>query len=251
MRKTTWVLGWLTVSSILLSSGLAQSSKERERPLLLGGPVPAHDPEIKLDPRLPEGALRGPGSRPEALDPPACSFRYPLCVRLTHGVSPERGLVALGALERAYRRLVLTLGLPAPSSSSNLDLYLTEEGPLIQSDLDTLSSRLFDSGASFCTSSAQSPELLERAATQCLGEAIGRYFDAGTTPHVLRAFATRLWWATGRPTSLDVEAIDDVQLHPEAPIVTRDRDATSEGAALWFEQLERRRGPGDPHRQVR
>lgn len=249
MRKTTRVLGWLTVSSILLSSGLARSRNERERPLLLGGPLPPPSAEIQLDPRLPKGALRGPGSRPEARQPPACSFRYPLCVWATHEVPSARALLALGALERAYRRLVLALGLPTPISSAphaSLDLYLTQEGPAFLSELDTLTPGPYDSGTSFCVSSAESPALLERAATQCVGEAIGRHLDAGATPHVLRAFATSLWWVSGQPTSLDVEAVDDVELHPERPIVTRDRNQASEGAALWFAELERRRGTGDP-----
>lgn len=244
----TRVLGWLTVSSILLSSGLAESRNERGRPILLGGPLPQGKAEIKLDPRLPPGALRYPGIRPESNEPPACSFRYPVCVRRTKEVPAPRALSTLASLERAYRRLVVVLGLPAPHAGvgTPLDLYLTDQGPTLVSELDALGTGPHDSGSSFCVSSAQSQRLLERSATQCVGEAIARHLDAGATPHVRRAFATSLWWATDRPTALDVQAIDDVQQRPEQAIVTRDRTPYSDGAALWFEQLEQTRGLSDP-----
>ena len=251
MRTLTRVLGWLTVGSLLLSSGLGWSQKERGRPLLLGGPLSSSAAQIPLDPRLPRGALRHFSSHPPSDELPACSFRYPVCVTRTHDVPTSRTLLALASLERAYRRLVVVLGLPAPTPVSNftsptLELRLSEDGPPMLSTLEALSVGLHDSGASSCESSATSAELLERAATQCVGEAIGRRLDAGTTPHLLRAYATSLWWVTGQPTALDVEAVDHVQQRPQEPLVDRDLGLSSEGAALWFEQLEARRGLTHP-----
>src|SRR5690606_31605535 len=83
-------------------------------------------------------------------------------------------------------------------------------------------------------------------ATLCVGEAIALALDASEPPHVRRAFATAAWWTIGTPTSLDLEAIDDVQSRPHAAIVTRDRSPASEGAALFFEYLEAARSAGEP-----
>src|SRR5690606_23582449 len=104
----------------------------------------------------------------------------------------------------------------------------------------------WDRGSAFCQSGAHGAAALARAATQCLGEAIGRGLDAGTTPHALRAFATHLWWNTGAPTALDVEAIDNLQVRPQAAPMRRERDELSEGAATFFELLEQTRGRGQP-----
>jgi hypothetical protein len=47
---TNRVLGWLTVSSVLLSSGLAESGSERDRELHLGGPEHSGTAEKQLEP---------------------------------------------------------------------------------------------------------------------------------------------------------------------------------------------------------
>src|SRR5690606_25506042 len=135
----------------------------------------------------------------------ACSFKRPVCVHGAPGVATDLTLAALQAMERAYERVVLALGASPPPGDSGrggsdaLDLYLTHDDSELVVELDSQRFLGFDHGTSFCrfgTSSNLSPTTLERAASLCLGEAIGRGLDAGATPHVLRAFATHLWWAT-------------------------------------------------------
>jgi hypothetical protein len=50
----------------------------------------------------------------------------------------------------------------------------------------------------------------------------------------------------GAPTSLDVEAVDFVQRHPELPIAARELSKTSEGSAIFFEYLEQALGVAGP-----
>ncbi|HEY6727397.1 MAG TPA: hypothetical protein VI197_25355 [Polyangiaceae bacterium] len=253
MPTTNTILGWLTATVVVLSSGLAASRQDQDRPLLLGGALPSKKREIRLDPRLPTGVWREFSLRPELVSPlRACSFTRPVCVQGTPGVEEPQVARALAAMELAYERVVIALGMPAPlpdgtrGGSDALDLYLVQEGPLIDVGLDAQSFGLFDQGSSFCRSSAAGALELERAATQCVGEAIVRRLDAGATPHGARAFATHLWWVTGRPTALDVEALDNFQASPERAPYRRDLNALSEGAAAWFELLEATRGRGSP-----
>lgn len=244
------ILGWLTATVLVLSSGLAASRQDEDRPLLLGGALPTKKREIRLDPRLPTGAMREFSARPAPVgELRACSFTRPVCV---HGPPADEAKVAraLAAMELAHERVVIALGMPSPASdgmrggSEALDLYLMEQGPLLDVGLDAQAFGAFDSGSAFCRTAATTTTALERVATQCLGEAIARGLDAGTTPHGARAFATHLWWVTGKPTALDAEALDNFQASPDRAPYRRDLNSTSEGAAAWFELLEATRGRG-------
>ncbi|HEV8245676.1 MAG TPA: hypothetical protein VGP93_07905, partial [Polyangiaceae bacterium] len=130
-----------------------------------------------------------------------------------------------------------------------LDAYLTRSeraAELVRVGYDQPKLGGFDRASAFCELAAQGEgPLLERSATLCLGEAIALGLDPAETPHVRRAFATALWWFVGEPTVLDLEAVDDVQSHPERAIARRERDRASEGAALLFEYLESTRGVSD------
>ncbi len=149
---------------------------------------------------------------------------------------------ALAALERAYERLVFALGLPSPLSdvglggSDALDAYLGADALVVESDPPGLGP--FTEASGWCALPNTDGALLARAATQCVGEAIALRLDASEPPHLRRAFATWLWWLSGEPTSLDVEAIDFVQAHPERPIASRELSGESEGDAIFFEYLE-------------
>lgn len=251
MPTTNTILGWLTATGLVLSSGLAASQQDRDRPLLLGGSLPTKKREIRLDPRLPTGALREFSARPEPVSQlRACSFTRPVCVHGAPGGDEAHAARALSALETAYERVVIALGMPAPppdgtrGGSEALDLYLTERGELIEVGLDAQGFGLFDQASAFCRSAATTTLELERAATQCVGEAVLRGLDAGATPHGARAFATHLWWVTGKPTALDVEALDNFQVSPDRAPFRRDLSSLSEGAAAWFELLEATRGRG-------
>lgn len=218
---------------------------------MLGGSLPAKKREIRLDPRLPTGALRSFSARPEPVSQlRICSFTRPVCVHGAPGLDEPRLLRALAAMELGYERLVIALGMSEPltdgvrGGSDALDLYLVPHGPLIEVELDAQGFAAFDQGSAFCRSAATTSSELERAATQCVGEAILRRLDAGATPHAARAFSTHLWWVTGRPTALDVEALDNFQASPERAPLRRDLNALSEGAAAWFELLEATRGRG-------
>jgi hypothetical protein len=254
MRKRHWPC-WLGLLGLLGSSlvtALAFAQTRREPPILFGGGRPRPKPVVTIDPRLPTGTRLGEGARrPPASSGRTCSFRRPVCVQPAAGVAGETTLKALSALEGAYERLVLVLALPPPlpdfeaGGSDALDLYLGDrEAPLLVSS-DAMLPGPFDQASAFCTAGTSDAALLERAATQCVGEAIARRLDAGEAPHLQRAFATALFWLTSSPTSLDVQAIDDVQAEPERAIAAGRRSRLSEGAAMFFHYLEEARSESD------
>jgi hypothetical protein len=226
-----------------------------EPPLLFGGPLSKtgrKDPP--LDPLLPTGVrVASPAERPRLTEAPACSPRRPVCVHRSPGVAGEIALSGLRAIEQAYERLVLALGLPAPlpdygrGTTDALDLYLERSPP---AELTVGYEEVpgdYDRASAFCIVAARSGSLLERAATQCVAEAIALRLDASETPDLRRAYASHLWLSTGEPTSLDLEAIDELQSQPQRATAARDLSPTSAAAALTFEYLERKRsavGPG-------
>ena len=231
-----------------LGSLSALAGTVRSDPPLLFGAGP-HVPRapISIDPALPTGpdvaaALERPHSASAA-----CSERVPVCVQRGSNVTGADALRALGALEAAYQRVVLALALPTPladdghGGSDALDWYLDADRSELSSERDALGSGGFDRAAAFCVSAASSDDwLLQRDATLCVGEAIAKRLAVGESSALQRAFATELWWITGRITALDVQAVDDAQAHPERAVAGRS-SASSAGAALLLDFLERAR----------
>jgi hypothetical protein len=208
-------------------------------------------PARGLDPRIPRGAERRQTPRPaEAAPAPACSTRYPLCVHGSGKTEPLLILEWLGALESAYERLVLCLGLPPPvddggrGGGPELDLYLARGGtPLaVHAEAPALGMSR-DAAAAFCLA-GEGELAVARSATLCLGEAVALGLDASETPFARRALATELWLHTGLPTSADTEAVDDVQAAPERAIAARDASRLAEGGALLFDYLDAAKGKG-------
>jgi hypothetical protein len=217
--------------------GASGSSKER--------PPPA------LDPHIPKGALRVRVARPAAdFEPPACSVKYPLCVHRGAKVGESIAAAWLGALESAYERVVLCLGAPGPlddvtlGGSPALDTYLAHDDRALSVDPDpAVLGAAHDTASAFCV--VGDGELaIDRAATMCIAEAVALRLDASETPFTRRAFATEVWLHSGRPTSADARAIDDVQAEPDRAIAARDRSRFSEGGVLLFEYLNTTRGRG-------
>jgi hypothetical protein len=196
-----------------------------------------------IDPHLPTGVrMAQEHERPHSTGA-ACSARRPVCIHPAPGVSAAQAWGALQALELAYERVVGALSLPEPladdghGGSDALDWYLTADASELAVESDALRLGPLDRGAAFCLGGSDEDALLrERAATLCLGEAIARRFDPGETPAVQRAFATELWWLSGRISALDVQLVDDAQAHPELAVAAR--GATSGAAALFFDLLE-------------
>jgi hypothetical protein len=205
---------------------------------------------VAIDPRLPTGARIEIPSRPSGKTP-ICSRLRPLCVHAEEAQASQAAL-ALAALELAYDRLVLTLGLPPPHAdgalggSDALDAYLSPPSTELEVDAARLEPGPFSEASAFCRIPTSDPFLLERNATLCVAEAIAFGLDSSETPHLRRGFATWLWWAVGLPGAVDAEAIDEVQAHPERPIAERERSRSSEGSALFFEYLETLRSAGAP-----
>jgi hypothetical protein len=236
---------------LLMSASAPGAMPRREPPLLLGGARERIAPQIPLDPALPTGAKVGGTPRPSDVRQRMCSWRRPVCVhtsRATFGT----GEAALSALEWAYDTAVFALGLPEPLADDGaggtdaLDAYLVGPDGELAVEAERLLLTPFTSAPAYCVLPVSDEALLRRAATQCVGEAVALALDASEPPHLRRAFATSLWWAVGSPTSLDVQALDDVQSHPELAIATRELGPTSEGAALFFTYLERARSAGSP-----
>ncbi|HVW26266.1 MAG TPA: hypothetical protein VHC69_12920 [Polyangiaceae bacterium] len=220
-----------------LLMGVSGSKKER--------PPPA------LDPHIPKGALRRALARPTTgFDLPACSFKYPLCVHRGTTVDEAAALSWLAALESAYERVVFCLGAPGPlddagrGGTSGLDVYLQhgDGASSVEADPAVLGAG-HDEASAFCVA-WDSESTIDRAATRCVAEAAALRLDASETPFARRALATEVWLHSGRPTSADARAVDDVQAEPERAIAARDLSRFSEGGALLFDYLDATRGRG-------
>jgi hypothetical protein len=228
-----------------------------EPPLLLGGAPAAVPHVIETDPRLPTGAAITLRERPRPGER-HCSVTLPVCVHAARGVAPERAFAGLTALELAFRRLVHGLELPPPlgdegrGGSDALDLYLvppdrtTPGFERVHAHADPARLGGFDRASGYCSALADEPIHLERAATLCVGEAIALGLDPGETPDLRRAFATELWWMVGHPTSLDYEAVAEVQSRPWLATASRELSPESEGRAILLEYLAERLGAGNP-----
>jgi hypothetical protein len=253
------VLGVVALAlAVPLASPAGAVRKKRFEPApLFGIEEPPPERPIETDPRLPVGSSIEVRGRPAA-GARACSFRAPVCVHPTAGVSETSVLAALDALEVAWERLIGALGLPAPlpdagrGGSDALDVYLVPSertAPAFERVRVHAEARRFggfDAAPGFCVLAEVAGVLAERAATLCLGEAVALRLDPGETPHTRRAFATELWWITGAPTSLDFEAVDAVQRVPWRAVLDRDLGDRSEGSAMFFDFLEWSLGVGSP-----
>ena len=231
----------------LLSPRALAGTARRDPPLLFGaGPHQVRAPVV-IDPALPTGnRLAAQLERPHSAGA-ACSARVPVCVQRGSAIPGADALSALSALELAYERVVQALGLPAPlgddghGGSDALDWYLDGEHHELVTERDALGLGGFDRAAGFCVSAGGTDAaLLERDATLCVGEVIAKRLAPGEPAAIQRAFATELWWITGRVTSLDVQAIDDTQRHPERALAARGSEPSA-AASLLFDFLERAR----------
>jgi hypothetical protein len=218
---------------------------KRDPPLLFGGPVTKPVAKPPLDPRLPTGAAL-PATLPRPhVTASRCSFARPVCAHATSSGAEAFLPAALAALERAYERGVLALGVPAPlgdrerGGSDALDFYVSAEPRELLVQQDALQPGRMDQAPVFCEGSA-SGVLLERQAALCVGEAVASRLDAGEWPEARRAFALELWWITGEKTSLDVQAVDDAQGRPEAAL------SEAGSFALLLEMLESTRSAASP-----
>src|SRR5690242_17637468 len=128
---------WSVFAVALLASSLTANASakapKRDPPLLFGGPVTKPVVKAPLDPRLPTGAAL-PATEPRPnVTASRCSFERPVCVHATENAAAPSLPAALSALERAYERSVLALGIPAPlgdgggGSNDSLDFYLSAE----------------------------------------------------------------------------------------------------------------------------
>lgn len=249
-ERCVLVLGPLVsfvVALTLLARPAFAGTARRDPPLLFGAGPHVVRPPVEIDPLLPTGApFAAQRERPRSLGA-ACSARYPLCVQRGAGVSAEQTNRALPAFELGYERVVEALRVPAPladdahGGSDALDWYLESGSAELTAERDAVGLGGLDRAAAFCVSRPSDDDLLaQRDATLCLGEAIAKRLDPGETPGVARAFATELWWLTGRVSALDVQLVDDAQAHPELALAGRSAPANG-AAVLLLDFLEQAR----------
>lgn len=252
------VLRVLTSACLLLAllAGRAQAAPQRDPPLLFGGPVKKSKVEVQVDPRLPRGSLvPATRARPDSAQA-LCSFSRPVCVHALPDVADAQAQlpVALAAFERAYERTVLALRLPAPladrgaGGSDALDWYVGATGAPLSVEQEALTPGQMDAAPVFCRGTLAGEALLERQASLCVGEALASSLDAGEGPDARRALALELWWITGAKTSLDVQAVDDAQAHPERALATDGEVGLAAAGrfALLLEMLETTRSAASP-----
>jgi hypothetical protein len=243
------------VWALLAATSLPAFAKppKRDPPLLFGGPVTKKVAKPPLDPRLPTGAELPPERTRPSATAALCSFSRPVCVHATSAAAEGQLPEALAALERAYERSVLGLGLPSPlgdrdrGGSDALDWYLTAAPSELSASQEALLPGRMDAAPVFCEGAAPSGALLERQAALCVGEALASSFDAGEAPDTRRAFALELWWITGVKTSLDVQVVDDAQREPEGALGFDAQRGSAVGRfALLLELLETSRSAASP-----
>lgn len=246
----------LVASALLTSLTWPASAKppKRDPPLLFGGPVTKLKAKLPLDPRLPTGEpLPATQPRPRALAS-LCSFARPVCVHATSAGQQASLPEALDAFERAYERVVLALGLPAPLGDAGaggtdaLDWYLGAGPGELSAVSEALLPGRMDAAPVFCQSGSVGGALLQRQASLCVGEALANTLDAGESAGARHALALELWWITGHKTSLDVQTVDDAQRNPAGPLaVDGEPSVGSVGRfALLLETLETTRSAAPP-----
>ncbi|HEY4105174.1 MAG TPA: hypothetical protein VGM44_14850 [Polyangiaceae bacterium] len=230
-------------AALAFGSPAYAGTARRDPPLLFGAGPHVVRPPVAIDPELPTGApIAASLERPRSLDA-ACSPRLPVCVQRGLGVSGDRALAALQALEAAYERIVYALALPAPladdghGGSDALDWYLDDNRTELSVEPDAVRFATLDSAAAFCLGGSADSWLVQRDATLCVAEAVAKRLDPAEVPALERAFATELWWLSGRITSLDAQAIDDAQAEPERAIAGRSAKASA-AAPLFLDFLE-------------
>lgn len=218
---------------------------KRDPPLLFGGPVMKVVKKPALDPRLPTGAALPAQRERPATNAARCSFMRPVCVHATSAAAVPLLSNALSALERAFERNVLALGVPTPladgdrGGSDALDFYVSAEPRELTASQEALAPGRMDQSSVFCEGGATGV-LLDRQAALCVGEAVASRLDAGEVPEARHAFALELWWLTGEKTSLDVQAVDDAQRHPESAL------SSTGNFSLFLEMLESSRSAASP-----
>jgi hypothetical protein len=175
-----------------------------------------------------------------------------VCVHRDIKTTEKQTLGWLSALEMAYERLVYALRLPSPlddgafGGGPEFDLYLTAGTGRARAHIDAPDPTAhFDTSSAFCTVGGGAIDR-DRAATLCVGEAIGARLDAAETPFARRALATELWFTLGTPTGSDALVIDDAQAAPERAVAGREASAAAEGGGLLLDYLDSSRGRGDP-----
>lgn len=250
MRSST-----LFVFALVAASACPTFAKppKRDPPLLFGGPVTKKVVKPPLDPRLPTGTELPPERARPSTTAGLCSFTRPVCVHATASDAEAQLPEALAALERAYEREVLGLGLPAPlgdrgaGGSDALDWYLSSTPRDLDAAQGALLPGRMDATSVACEGGAPSGVLLERQAALCVGEAVASRLDAGEGPDARRAFALELWWITGTKTSLDVQIVDDAQRQPEGALSFDAQHGSALGRfALLLEMLETTRSVASP-----
>ncbi len=239
----------LTLATFVTRSAHAGTAR-RDPPLLFGAGPHVVRPPVAIDPELPTGAPFGARSERPRAGETACSANRPVCVHRGNGVSGAQALDALQALELAYERVVLAQRLPAPladdghGGSDALDWYLDDTGSELTVEPDAIRFDQLDAAGAFCRGGS-----LDfggaRDATLCVAESVAKRLDPAATPALSRAFALEQWWLTGRITSLDVEAVDDAQAHPERALASRTAPPSA-STSILLDFLELARSSQDP-----
>lgn len=206
-----------------------------------------------VDPGLPRGARIIAAPRPDAAVT-RCSMRHPVCAHWVTAADTEQLQVAatLRALEHAYERAVVVLGLPAPLSDGalgggpELDLYALKAGSAPYPDSARLDPALLatDSASAFCTYSGR--VVSEQVALRCVAGAIAARLDAAESPATRDAYAGAIAALLAPRTSVDHDALGAWQANPQLATVGREVNSTSRATATWFEFLDSKYGTGEP-----
>jgi hypothetical protein len=214
---------------------------------------------------LPTGpAYASPWLRPrdDPGRPPACSFRYPVCVHADPGVAASVILGALADFEHASSAVIDTLGLPRPMSDGALgrgpafDVYLVAPtspslgGASLRIARDDPDPGSFDRASAFALLRSDAPAgcVRRNLAARALAGAVGWAIDAAETPTVRESNAAYVAELVVPCGAVTAELVDDFQAHPERGFLTPS-EAGGDAAAMalpWY--LDQALGIGGPAR---
>ena len=187
------------------------------------------------------------GVRPAVLPGSLRSLRAPVAVHLAPGVPAALGVAALATAERACDGLEFILRLPLPLSDgthgggSDVDVYITPDGPTVDTVVDALDDTSpWDSASAFVRVRAVAdPVAFARAVTEGIAQAAVRGANADPPATVVRALGASIaGMITGLPE--DPAAVRAFQREPWRAMFSDQGVEAGRGAGIVVDHILRR-----------
>jgi hypothetical protein len=186
------------------------------------------------------------------------SVRVPVVVHVGAGVDANLATRALAYSEHALNELEFHHGFDAPlpdgdhGGSPSLDVYLTADGPSLETVVDTLdATHIWDRASAFVRVRANHPSTLQRSITEGIGRAIVLGAKADHPPLYVIAMGNMLARLVTHEAP-DVNALRAFQAEPHRAMFGGDlrSESYARGASLFFDFVAARYD-SDDHRMLK